>query len=130
MITPSHHNVPSGVTLTATLIGTVRHRSSRVAFKAPGFSVGLASSFSHDIQDCIYTGSGAAHLHWEWGFGGSYTSTKAAARSCQRSDSDGDLLAYFMPGGCARATPLSWPGFRTCATMTSGIEGQVQDGYG
>src|SRR5712664_2758313 len=35
MITPWRHNVPSGVTLTAPLIGTVRHRSSRTCVHRP-----------------------------------------------------------------------------------------------
>src|SRR5262249_17925567 len=37
-----------------------------VTFAGPGFSVGLSSSYSQDVQDCIYTG-GSHHKHWKWG---------------------------------------------------------------
>lgn len=48
-----------------------------VAFSGPGFSVGMSTSFSMDGRDCIYTGKGTAHLHWEWGADGAYTSPRA-----------------------------------------------------
>ena len=51
--------------------------SYSVAFAGPGISVDLLTSFSKDITDCIYTGKGTVHHHWEWGFGGKYTSKKA-----------------------------------------------------
>lgn len=48
-----------------------------VSFSGPGFSVALATSFSTDVRDCITTFHGGAHRHWEWGFGGNYTSKHA-----------------------------------------------------
>jgi hypothetical protein len=37
-----------------------------VAFSAPGFSAGMSTSFSKNGRDCIYTGNGTRHIHWEW----------------------------------------------------------------
>ena len=58
-------------------IGKGNTLSYSVTFAGPGVSVALVTSLSTDARDCIYTGAGTAHHHWEWGFGGPYTSKKA-----------------------------------------------------
>jgi hypothetical protein len=58
-------------------IGQGQRMTYTLAITGPGFSVGLSTSFSTNGQDCIYTGNGTAHLHWEWGSDGPYTSPKA-----------------------------------------------------
>jgi len=58
-------------------VGHGRTLSYSVAFKGPGFSVSLSTIYSKDVTDCISAGMHTAHLHWEWGFGGSYTSKNA-----------------------------------------------------
>jgi hypothetical protein len=58
-------------------IGKGNTLSYGVTFSGPGINVALITSYSTDSRDCIYTGNGTAHHHWESGYGGSYTSMKA-----------------------------------------------------
>jgi hypothetical protein len=52
---------------------------------AVGIDLGVLTSFSRDVEDCMFTGGGNAHHHWEWGDGGSFISAKAQSSTATRS---------------------------------------------
>ena len=46
-------------------LGQGKTLSYSVTFAGPGVTVALVTSYLSDTRDCIYTGNGRAHLHWE-----------------------------------------------------------------